>query len=650
MSDSTAPISTQQSMPSQQVPAIETSEPPRGLLRSAARAAYNSTAFLTSFLFHFALLLALAMFTFTEMNKDRQLLTVIEPDMTEDLETFEIELDDMEIVSTEMATASMPSAELGMGGAVEASVSTPVLEQEAIEPTEHFKVEFDAVAMISKDTDSLIREIPSGTTLGSAQEVVSDYQEAMDQITQELVWMLSKNKVLAIWVFDQSESMVDDQKRIRERIGRVYTELGLTTEGQGDMLTTAVASYGQGFHLLTDAPTSNLKDIQAAIDAIQVDKSGEEMSCSAIMEAMSRHYKYAQTADRKVALILVTDESGNTANNQSQLEATIAAAKKMDCRLFILGREAMFGYPYAHYEWRHPYDGEMHLLKIDRGPETAYVEQLQTDGYGQRWDAMTSGFGPYEQVRMAKESGGRFFMLPGQEDKIHFVTDRQYEPRTMNLYRPDLRPREEQIAEIKGDPLKALVTKVVYDLNPFQEDRKDVLTIRRWYSKEPQETAKQIRQEQSQVIPYGQYLDAAIATMEKNIKLRNDSPSLRWQANFDLILGQLYAYRCRAYEYGVSSELFLKNPVLPDPKRAEYLEFRGWELRTRKQLVAGDKTAPDAERAKELLAKVAEDYKGTPWATRATWEIKRGFGSAIVPHYFDVRNRKGDMKVPIPKL
>lgn len=650
MSDSTAPISTQQSMPSQQVPAIETSEPPRGLLRSAARAAYNSTAFLTSFLFHFALLLALAMFTFTEMNKDRQLLTVIEPDMTEDLETFEIELDDMEIVSTEMATASMPSAELGMGGAVEASVSTPVLEQEAIEPTEHFKVEFDAVAMISKDTDSLIREIPSGTTLGSAQEVVSDYQEAMDQITQELVWMLSKNKVLAIWVFDQSESMVDDQKRIRERIGRVYTELGLTTEGQGDLLTTAVASYGQGFHLLTDAPTSNLKDIQAAIDAIQVDKSGEEMSCSAIMEAMSRHYKYAQTADRKVALILVTDESGNTANNQSQLEATIAAAKKMDCRLFILGREAMFGYPYAHYEWRHPYDGEMHLLKIDRGPETAYVEQLQTDGYGQRWDAMTSGFGPYEQVRMAKESGGRFFMLPGQEDKIHFVTDRQYEPQTMNLYRPDLRPREEQIAEIKGDPLKALVTKVVYDLNPFQEDRKDVLTIRRWYSKEPQETAKQIRQEQSQIIPYGQYLDAAIATMEKNIKLRNDSPSLRWQANFDLILGQLYAYRCRAYEYGVSSELFLKNPIPPDPKRAEYLEFRGWELRTRKQLVAGDKTAPDAERAKELLAKVAEDYKGTPWATRATWEIKRGFGSAIVPHYFDVRNRKGDMKVPIPKL
>lgn len=412
-----------------EVPLVETHDGgSSGWLNSISRTAYNSSAFLTSFIFHFVLLIALAMLTFTKVNREPQLLTVIEPDMEQDLETFEIELDQMETISTEMATASMPSAEMGMSGAIAASMAVAPIE-EALDPTEYVKVQIDSVALISRDTDSLIQEIPSGTTLGSAQEVVSDYQEAMDQITQELVWMLSKNKVLAIWLFDQSESMIDDQKRIRERIGKVYTELGLTTEGQGDMLTTAVASYGQGFSLLTEAPTSNLKEIQAAIDRIQVDRSGEEMSCSAIQEVMALHRKYAQTADRKVALIMVTDESGNAANNQGQLESTIAAARKMDCRLFVLGREAMFGYPYAHYEWRHPYDGELHLLKIDRGPETAFVEQLQTDGYGQRWDAMTSGFGPFEQVRMAKETGGRFFMLPGQEDKIHYVTDRKYDPK-----------------------------------------------------------------------------------------------------------------------------------------------------------------------------------------------------------------------------
>ncbi|MBA2117633.1 vWA domain-containing protein [Bremerella alba] len=631
-------------------PQIETHDvAPRGLLRSAAHAAYNSIAFLTSFIFHFALVVFLAMFTLVGPSQPPQLLTVIEPDMTEDLEMFEIELDQSNEISTEMAEASMPVSEMGMGGLVAASLSAPVLQEQAIDPTETVDVQLSDIAMISKDTDSLIQEIPSGT-IGSAQEVVSDYQEAMDQIAQELIWMLSKNKVLVIWLFDQSESMKDDQQIIRGRISRVYQEIGLTEEGQGDMLTTAITSYGQGFQLLTPAPTAVLSEIQSAIDKIQVDTSGEEMSCSAIMEALAQHKKYANIADRKIAMILVSDESGNPGDNQSQLENVIKTAQQMDCRLFVMGREAMFGYPHAHYQWRHPFDGEMHLLKIDRGPETAFVEQLQTDGYGKRWDAMTAGFGPYEQVRMAKETGGRFFMLPGQEDKIHRVTDRKFDPKTMDYFRPDLRPRAEQVAEIKGDPLKSLVTKVVYDLNPFQEDRANVLTIRHWYSRNPQEMANQVRKEQSEVIPYGRYLDEAIKVMEKNVELRDNSVSIRWQANFDLILGQLYAYRCRAYEYGVSSELFLKNPTPPNPDRAEYLEFRGWELRTRKELVAADKTQADADRAKQLLTFVTQEYQGTPWATRAAWEVKRGFGSTLVPYYFDVRRRKSDQKVPIPKL
>ncbi|GAA4435636.1 vWA domain-containing protein [Bremerella cremea] len=647
-----------QPLPSQQLPASESQsipqietydEAPRGLLKRLAHSAYHSAAFLTSFIFHFALIMVLAMFTLTSQKRTQPLVTVIEPDMVQDLETFEIELDQLDVVSTEMATASMPVSEMGMAGEAIASMSAPVLQQEALDPTETVRVELSDIAMISTDSDSLIREIPSGT-IGSAQEVVSNYQEAMDQITQELIWMMSKNKVLVIWLFDQSESMKDDQQRIRERIGRVYTEIGLTEEGQGDVLTTAVTSYGQGFQQLTQAPTSNLSEIQAAIDAIQIDQSGEEMACSAVMEALSRHRKYAQIADRKVALIMVTDESGNMNDNGAQLENAIKMAQQMDCRLFVMGREAMFGYPYAHYEWRHPFSGEMHLLRIDRGPETAYVEQLQTDGYGKRWDAMTSGFGPYEQVRLAKETGGRFFMLPGQEDDIHYVTDRKYDAKTMDFYRPDLRPRAAQVSEIKGDALKSLVTNVVYDLNPFQEDRKEVLTIRHWYSKDPNEMAKQVRKEQADVIPYGQYLDKAIKVLEKNRDLRDASTSLRWQANYDLMLGQLYAYRCRAYEYGVSSELFLKNPTPPDPKREPYMEFRGWELRTNSNLVAPDKTQDDADRAKELLTFVTKEYAGTPWATRAAWEVKRGFGSGLRPYYFDTRRRKSDKKVPIPKL
>ena len=138
--------------------------------------------------------------------------------------------------------------------------------------------------------------------------------------------MLSKNKVLVIWLFDQSESMKDDQDQIGRRIHRIYGEVGLSEHSQGDALTTAVASFGQGFELHTRTPTIDAEEIDEAIAAVPVDPSGEEMFCSAVGEALTRHRRYAKTADRKIALIVVTDESGNTKDNEGRLEKAISVA------------------------------------------------------------------------------------------------------------------------------------------------------------------------------------------------------------------------------------------------------------------------------------------------------------------------------------
>ena len=48
-------------------------------------------------------------------------------------------------------------------------------------------------------------------------------------------------------MFDQSVSMRNDQKEIRERINKVYAELGLADAAAGDHLLTAIASYGSGY-------------------------------------------------------------------------------------------------------------------------------------------------------------------------------------------------------------------------------------------------------------------------------------------------------------------------------------------------------------------------------------------------------------------
>ncbi|MBA2117919.1 vWA domain-containing protein [Bremerella alba] len=618
----------------------------------------NSASFMVSLIVHFSLVMVMAMYTIIELPTQQIELVVVEPDVEDRERPLEIELDESEKIAKEMTLANLTTPEQGMAGLVEASLTAPQLEMPPTEIANAPLVALQAEALLTKDVDSLIEDMPIGT-VGSVQAVVGDYQEAMDQISQELVWMLSKDNVLVIWLFDQSESMQDDQAKIRQRIHRIYGEVGLSEHARGDALTTGVASFGQGFQLHTKVPTADAEEVDQAIASVPVDPSGEEMFSSAVAEVLTLHRRYAKIADRKVALIVVTDESGNTKDNEGRLEKAISIARATDTRVFILGREAVFGYPFAHVRWMHPEEGTIHLLPVDRGPEAALVEQLQTDGFGKRTDALTSGFGPFEQVRMAKETGGIFFMLPGEEANINNAIDRRYKPKTMDMYRPNLSSRMEQMGEVKNDPLKTLVTKIIYDLNPYQESVADVIEIQQVFSNDLKQFRQEVRQQQAKMITYITYLDRAIEAAEKNRSLRDESTSLRWNANYDLLYGQLLAYRARAFEYGAYLTNFAENPPTP-PQMPGYMEFRGWRLATADELSAPDKTEADISLSRDVLQFVMQEHEATPWATRASWEIKRGFGVKLEPIFFDTRrvNRPRPaapggpprMPVQIPKL
>src|SRR5258708_36953989 len=87
-------------------------------------------------------------------------------------------------------------------------------------------------------------------------------------------------------------------------------------------------------------------------------------------------------------------------------------------RVYVLGLEFIFGYLLARMHWVDPKYGLGHWLQINRGPETAMPEALQYDGLHERWDALSSGFSPYEQARLCKETGGIFFGVPHGEENL----------------------------------------------------------------------------------------------------------------------------------------------------------------------------------------------------------------------------------------
>ena len=616
-------------------------------------------ACLFSMLVHVVILLVLGILVIP-IASQAPLETIVSEVIPEELEKDELKMEldldrnpveDME--SSEVSSA--PSVGLPTGASGGASSANPNIEldQQVVAESDTGEISIDSIAVNLPASQTLINRLPQGS-FGDPRQIVDDYQQAMSRITQEIMWMLDESDVLVIWCFDQSKSMEDDRKEIRERVERVYQELGLTEKGSGDHLLTAVTSFGAGFLNHTAKPTSNRDRIRQAIDSIPNDPSGKEMLCQAVGTAIRLHRNYARGGRYQLALILVTDESGDPESNNQYLELALSEAKAVNCRTYVLGREAVFGYPYAHMQWRHPQTNRVHWLRIDRGPETAFVEQLQTNGFRRRHDAFSSGFGPFEQTRMTRETGGVFFMLPSVETRLvrGNADKRRYQLEALRPYLPDMRSRLEQLQEREEVPLKSLIWKVIYDLNPYNRDIAKIIEIRMSYSLNPAEFLKQARTEQIKAKVYLEYLHRAEKAMQEAANLRQQETSPRWQANYDLIYAQIIAYQARIYEYGAYLDTFIRKPKVVPLVKGPNTKLSHWDITTRKQLVAAEVSQPYIDKASKMFQQVIKDHPGTPWAERAQAELARGFGIDLVPDYNSTlpRPRISGPIQPIPKL
>jgi hypothetical protein len=616
-------------------------------------------ASLVSAVVHAAALIALAILVVSEPQKQGERLIIadaFEERPPDDL--LKTELDEVIEASTQPGIASnyaAPSVGVsdgatgGVGGSAGGDVSAPVLDKGIVEQATEAGVSIDGLVDDAPPSRKLIVEAPAGA-LGDPRSIVDTYEQAMDRITQEIMWMLSKGDAMVIWCFDQSESMKDDQKEIRDRIDRIYVELGLANGKDNQSLLTGVTSYGEGFINHTPKPVSDFTSIRSAIDQVPVDPSGKEMMCHAVGRSIAQMREFAQRENRQMALVLVTDESGDRPTNEQVLERAIAEAKAAHCRVYILGREAVFGYPYAHMRWQHPQTKRTHWLPIDRGPETGFVEQLQIDGFRRRHDAHPAGFGSYEQTRLARETGGVFFLLPSIETNLVRGEKQRYELEQMRPYVPDLRSRLDIYKDRDDSPLRTVLWQVINDLNPYNPLISKAVEMRLTFSPRPEEFVRQAAESQIHARGYLPYLAKAQQALEKIRPLREQEAAPRWQANYDLMYAQLIAYQARIYEYGAYLNWFMKNPKTVPLTKAPNLTLTHWEIHTRKELLRPEESQEYIDKAHALFTAVAKEHPGTPWAARAVAEQARGYGVGLVPIYEPPYPQPSGPVKPIPKL
>ena len=654
----------------------ETEEPKEGKPHSAL--GKNLSSFGVSVVVH-TLILGAMWFIRNEIVRDQEEFAV--ESVLNDDERVQEEITQQLQKETEVAqTANVIS-----GGVVSTNVGSatnPTVAKVKMDTSELIKTDVKVNAsQVNMPGDSdLGDDLGEGEVTGDIGAVVTGYGPALSRLTQEILRHMREQKVLVVWLFDQSDSMKDDHKEIAANFHKVYEELGivqkqdekLKTRIKDQILQTMIVAYGEAVKPMFKEPTADIKVIEDAIKKIPIDETGKENMCSAIQAVADEYGRRVQRDKRKLLIVVVSDESGD---DGQLVENTIEKVKKLKAPVYVLGRESVFGYPYARIRWQDPKYHLWHWLQINRGPETAYPECLQWDGLHHRWDVHNSGFGPYEQVRLVKESGGIFFVLPGEEEDLTGEgarERREYAALDMKPYTPMLLPRRDYVETVKHSNFRKTIWDVIVRLNPtkhpylenFPYDKN--LNIREhWYSLSPAEFREEAAGEVKKAANAMQLLNTAIGLLERIKPERASERFDRWRANYDLIHAQCIAYRVRLFQFLLAMDDHAahmpkpKDPktnrwnvgrsrqmIVPDEGQFERLKKAFGIKKSREEYLAYVKAEED--RAVAMYQIVLENHPRTPWARRAKYELDHGFGMHFYEAYRDPNYDRRDIKLPKP--
>ena len=194
---------------------------------------------------------------------------------------------------------------------------------------------------------------------------------------------------------------------------------------------------------------------------------------------------------------------------------------------------------------------------------------------------------------------------------------------------------------------------VVAALNPHQD--KELNMQEHWYSTDPAIFDEQGERTFKQALRAMGMLNDQVRVLDSVKKMRDKETSQRWRANYDLMHGQLLAFRVRLFQLLLSLDQHRKlRPVPKNPNN------NCWDIHRVKELLEPDKeqikqTKVDVDELKKQndtarreLQAVIENHPRTPWARRAQWELDHGFGMKFVEVY---RNPNYDKlkEIKIPK-
>jgi hypothetical protein len=466
---------------------------------------------------------------------------------------------------------------------------------------------------------------------------------SVDRITQEILRQLEKSTVLVAWVMDASLTMAARREEVIKRFDRIYHELEVLQNDKPDVLLTSIVAFGVDVNFITPKPTSDPEEIKKAVREIPPDEEGRENIFRAVKETCLKLRRYQTQSGRKLIIIAITDEKGD---DPSLADDTIKLVRRNKTPVYILGPMAPFGRKILQVPYTEPESGEVFMFPIERGPETVQSERLSLPfwGRGDQFDLFPSGFGPYDLTRLARESGGIYFMFDDGKSG-----QGRYDGYDLASYSPDYETIADYRKAIAASPLRQAVLQAADDSRALEEAINS-----RGRGFEPglnfsmADLNQLLNNEQQKVAMTMAFVDQALARLSAVEKDRPKESSKRWQAHYDLMMGRLLANKVRCNEYNWATAQMKVTPKAPEGKTEDNKPNNAWRLVPDEKISFGMKDQPDkaeaktnvkksdpkatakakedAEKATEYLQRVVKEHSGTPWALMAARELEIPMG------------------------
>jgi hypothetical protein len=422
-------------------------------------------------------------------------------------------------------------------------------------------------------------------------------------------------------LFDQSLSLKERRDAIADRFENVYRQLESLDEGSKGALQTVVATYGEGFKLLTDKPVDDVKTLIPKVRAIPDDPSGKENVFSAVKQLVGK-FRGERAKKRSVMILIVTDEKGDDA--ETNLEETITLCRRQGIKVYCVGNAALFGREKGYVTWKYP-EGMTEDIEVDAGPETVEPEALVLGfwgGHGPDLSRMSSGYGPYALTRLCKESSGQY--LIAQED----TRGLRFDPAVMRNYQPDYRPIEEYRKSLRKNKAKeALVTAA-------KATKIENVALPKLHFRAYNDTVlrEEITEAQKPEAEFDYKIRQIKDILSQGEKDREKLTEPRWRAAFDLAMGRALAMDVRSYGYNL-----MLAEMKGTPKSFQKKDSNEWRIEPSKTIGGGGDVKKRERLAVMYLKRVIDENPDTPWeklaarelATPMGWEWKEAKNPAI---------------------